>query len=379
MTPTRRDFVRAALATPFLGAIAHAQDKPPFPGLIVRSHQPRNLEFPISELREAIVPNEHFFVRSHFDVPDVDVKAWRLKVEGAVDKPLELSLDEIASLPSRTLTATLECAGNGRVHIVPPVPGLQWGQGAVGNAEWGGVQLAAILDKAGLKNSAVEVVLEGVDKGQVNLDPKSPGPIHFARSLPIEKAKKDEVLLAYKMNGETLPASHGYPLRVVVGGWYGMASVKWLSRIIVTDKPFKGFWQTLDYTYFERRDGLPTLKPVTVMQPKAILSRPGLHEVIAAGKPFRFFGAAWAGERPVAKVDVSLDGGKTWHAAKLLADPKPFQWVLWEYVWEKPAKGAASIVARATDDAGATQPATRDPDRRNGMINHLITTAVTVR
>jgi DMSO/TMAO reductase YedYZ molybdopterin-dependent catalytic subunit len=379
MTPTRRDFVRAALATPFLGAVAQAQEKSPFPGLIVRAHQPRNLEYPVSELRNAIVPNEHFFVRSHFDVPDVDVRAWRLKVEGAVDKPLELSYDEIAALPSRSLTATLECAGNGRVHLTPPVPGLQWGQGAVGNAEWGGVTLAAILEKAGLKNSAVEVILEGIDKGQVNVDPKSPGPIHFARSVPIDKAKKDEVLLAYKMNGETLPASHGYPLRAVVGGWYGMASVKWLQRIIVTDKPFNGFWQSLDYSYFERRDGLPTLKSITVMQPKAILARPGLHEVIAAGKPFPMFGAAWAGERAVAKVDVSLDGGKTWSAAKLLGEPKPLQWVFWQYDWQKPAQGPASIVARATDDTGATQPAARDPDRRTYMINHLVPTPVVVR
>ena len=260
-----------------------------------------------------------------------------------------------------------------------PVPGLQWGQGAVGNAEWSGVSLSAILEKAGVKKSAVEVVLEGADKGQVNLDPKSPGPIHFARSVPIEKAKSESVLLAYKMNGETLPASHGYPLRAVVGGWYGMASTKWLTRINVSDKPFQCFWQSLDYSYFERRDGLPTLIPVTAMLPKAILARPGLHEVIPAGKSFRLFGAAWAGERPVGKVDVSLDGGKTWVRAKLLAESKALQWVFWEYVWENPAKGAASIVARSTDDRGQTQPATRDPDRRTYMINHLVPTSVTVR
>jgi hypothetical protein len=190
------------------------------------------------------------------------------------------------------------------VHLSPPVPGSQWGQGAVGNAEWTGVTLASILDRAGLKESAVDVILEGADLGQVNLDPKSPGPIHFARSLPIDKAKKDEVLLAYKMNGETLTPSHGFPLRVVVGGWYGMASVKWLKRIIVSETPYGGFWQTLDYSYFERRDGLPTLKPVTAMQPKAILAKPSLHEVISASKPYRFFGAAWAGEQAIAKVEV---------------------------------------------------------------------------
>lgn len=381
MTPTRRDFVRTALAAPLFAAGLRADEsaRPGFPGLIVRAHEPRNLEFPLSELKDPIVPNEQFFVRSHFAVPEVDVKSWKLKVEGAVEKPFELSHEELTRLPTRTLTATLECAGNGRVHLTPPVPGLQWGQGAVGNAEWGGVPLAAILERAGVKNGAVEVILEGADKGQVNLDPKSPGPIHFARSVPIEKAKSDSVLLAHKMNGEALPLSHGHPLRAVVGGWYGMASVKWLTRIIVSDKPFRGFWQSLDYSVFERRDGLPTLVPLTVMQPKAVLARPGLHEVISAGKPFRLFGAAWAGERPVAKVEVSLDGGKTWSGAKLLGEAKPLQWVLWEYAWAKPEKGTASIVARATDDMGHTQPTTRDPDRRGVMINHLVPTTVTVR
>ncbi|MBO0700972.1 MAG: molybdopterin-dependent oxidoreductase, partial [Zavarzinella sp.] len=162
MTPTRRDFVRAALAAPFLTAGLRAQEAigSPFPGLIVRAHEPRNLEFPVSELRDPIIPNEQFFVRSHFAVPPVDVKSWRLKVEGAVERPFELTYEELTKLRSRRLTATLECAGNGRVHLTPPVPGLQWGQGAVGNAEWSGVPLAAVLDKAGLKNTAVEVILE---------------------------------------------------------------------------------------------------------------------------------------------------------------------------------------------------------------------------
>lgn len=375
---TRRDLLQAALAAPLIGLPLRAQE-PGFPGLIVRAHEPRNLEFPISQLRDAIVPNEHFFVRNHFAAPTIEAKDWKLQVEGAVEMSIELTYEEVLKLPSKSVTATIECAGNGRVHLTPAAPGLQWGQGAVGNAEWTGVPLAAILDRAGIKKSAVEVILEGTDQGQINSDPKSPGPIHFARSLPIEKANKDEVLLAYKMNGETLPASHGFPLRAVVGGWYGMASVKWLKRIIVAEKRFEGFWQSLDYSYFERRDGLPTLKPVTVMQPKSILAKPSLHEVIAASTPYRFFGAAWAGEQAVAKVDVSIDGGKTWSAAKLLGEAKPFQWVLWEYQWENPSKGMASIVSRATDDKGNTQPEKRDADRRQYMINHLVPTAVTVR
>jgi hypothetical protein len=158
-----------------------------------------------------------------------------------------------------------------------------------------------------------------------------------------------------------------------------MASVKWLRRIIVSEKPFGGFFQTLDYSYFVRRDGQPTLLPVTAIEPKALLARPSLSEVIPAGKPYRLFGAAWAGENAVKKVDVSLDGGKTWAAAKLLAESKPIQWVLWEYAWENPARGEASIVVKATDEKDRTQPATRDPDRRQYMINHLVPVAVTVR
>jgi DMSO/TMAO reductase YedYZ molybdopterin-dependent catalytic subunit len=379
MTPTRRDFVRAALAAPFLGSMLRADDTPAFPGLVVRAHEPVNLEFPLSELKDTIVPNEQFFVRGHFPIPKVDVKTWRLKVEGAVDKPFELTYEELNSLPTRSLTVTLECAGNSRVNLVPALAGLQWGNGAVGNAEWTGVPLSAILDKAGVKDKAVEVILEGADSGQINSDPKSPGPIHFSRSLPMDKAKSDTVLLAHKMNGETLPVSHGHPLRAVVGGWYGMASVKFLTRIVVTDKPFNGFFQALDYAYFVRRDGMPTLIPITGIEPKAVIARPGLAEVIPGGKPFRLFGAAWAGERPVSKVEVSFDSGKSWKGAKLLGEAKPLQWVFWEYGWDKPEKGSASIVARATDDMGRTQPATRDPDRRNYMINHLVPTPVTVR
>jgi DMSO/TMAO reductase YedYZ molybdopterin-dependent catalytic subunit len=381
MIPTRRDFVRTALAAPFFAAGLRA-DEPTridFPGLIVRAREPRNLEFPLSELKGPIVPNEQFYVRSHFATPTVEAKSWRLKVEGAVERPLELSYEELTKIPSRTLTATLECAGNGRVFLTPAVGGVQWSQGAVGNAEWGGVPLAAILDKAGLKNKAVEVILEGADSGQINSDPKSPGVIHFARSLPVEKARSDSVLLAHKMNGEDLPIDHGHPVRAIVGGWYGMASVKWLTRIVVTDRPFQGFFQALDYAYFVRRDGLPALTPITTIQPKAVLARPGADEVIPAGKPFHLFGAAWAGERPIAKVEISLDGGKSWAGTKLLGDAKALQWVLWEYPWEKPERGTASIVARATDDMGNTQPATRDPDRRNYMINHLVPTTVTVR
>lgn len=383
MPISRRDFLlQSAAVTGSLGSHrwSWADSTSAFPGMITRMSEPENLEFPFAALREAIIPNEQFFVRSHFAVPKIDAASWKLTVEGAVKQKLELSLHDLLRFPARDLTATLECAGNGRVHLVPPVPGLQWGQGAVGNAVWGGVPLAAILEKAGLKDGAIEVILEGADRGQVNSDPKSPGPIAFARSVPIEKARHESTLLAYKMNGADLPISHGSPLRAVVGGWYGMSSVKWLSRIIVTDKPYGGFWQTLDYSYWKRTDTLPTLLPITRMEVKAAIARPTLHEVVPAGQPYRVFGAAWAGETAIAKIEVSTDGGQSWQAAKMIGKPAPLVWTLWEFAWQVPARpGLVKLMARAIDAEGRVQPLQRDADRRSYMVNHIVPIDVTVR
>jgi len=381
--PTRRDLFRAAplAAAPFLGGTAGAQEPPRYPGMTVRMRLPENLEFPFSELKSFITPTERLFIRSHFPVPKIDPATWRLTVEGAVEKKLELTLDDIKKFPPVTMPLTLECAGNGRVFLVPQARGLQWGLGAVGTAEWTGVPLAAILEKAGVKPGAVEVILVGTDVGTIATDPASPGPIAFDRSIPLEKARKPEVLLAYGMNGEDLTPSHGFPLRAVVGGWFGMASVKWLSRIVVTDKPYAGFWQTYDYAYFERRDGkLPQLTPITKMLPKASIAQPTLAENVPAGKPYTVHGAAWAGESAVSKVEVSTDGGTTWALAKLTGPEKPFCWRTWEFLWQVPAaKGPMKIVARATDSAGATQPDQRNADRRSYMIDHLVPVDVLVR
>lgn len=378
---SRREFLAVSAAISLTPRLLADQNVSSFPGMITRMAEPENLEFPFASLNTFITPNEHFFIRSHFAVPKIDRKAWKLTVEGAVANKLELSYDDLLKFKTESLTATLECAGNGRVYLTPAVPGLQWGQGAVGNAEWTGVPLATILEKAGVKDSAVDVVLEGADKGQINNEPKSPGPIHFARSIPIKKAKDGSVVLAYQMNAAELPASHGFPMRAVVGGWYGMASVKWLTRIIVTEKSYKGFWQTLDYSYWERKDGLPHLLPITNMDVKSSIARPSLNEVIPAGKPYRIFGAAWAGESAIAKVEVSTDGGTTWTAAKFIDNPtKPMTWCLWESTWAVPAKaGLYTLMARATDRNQRTQPLQREPDRRSYMISHIVQVDVVVR
>ena len=385
MSLHRRAFLhRSVLALPALAGVgprllAAEPDaaEPGFPGLIVRSTEPQNLEYPFAALHDFITPNEHFYVRNHFPLPKIDLKSWRLKVEGAVERGLELSYEEVCKLPSRTVTAVLECAGNGRVFLTPTASGVQWSLGAVSNAEWTGVSLAALLEKAGVKGTAVEVILEGADRGTAT---NSPGPIAFARSLPIAEARRPEVLLAHRMNGKELPAAHGHPLRAVVPGWYGMASVKWLTRIIVTEERYRGFFQTLDYAYFRRRDGLPDLVPITAIEVKASIARPGREEIVPAGKPYRVFGAAWTGEGAVTKVEFSGDGGKTWQAATLLGKPVPFSWRLWEHAWQVPKQaGPLKLMARATDSKGRTQPMQRDPLRRNYMISHVVPIEVVVR
>jgi DMSO/TMAO reductase YedYZ molybdopterin-dependent catalytic subunit len=375
----RRRFLAGALALPLLPFAPRLRGQsPPATGRIIRQQSPLNLETNFAGLDGFVTPTSAFYIRDHFPQPKIDPAKWQLKVEGAVERPLDLSLDEIKKLGERTRPLLLECAGNGRVYLTPPAKGVNWQLGAVGAAEWTGVPLAAVLERAGVKNRAVEVVLEGADTGVV-ADPPSPGPIAFARSLPLAKARRPETMLAWGMNGADLPAEHGAPLRAVVGGWYGMASVKWLSRILVVEQPFGGFFQTLDYTYFRRVHGLPSLTPITALSVKAQIARPVQNEVLPAGRPCKIIGAAWAGEADVAKVEVSADGGKTWTAAALTGENKPFCWRLWEFDWKSPAAGKMRLMARATDSKGAAQPMQRDPDRRNYMISHVLPVDVEVR
>ena len=386
----RRDLLRGAMALPFAqalggrGAALGADDGDLRPsGLISRQRHPDNLEFPFTTLDadRFLTPNDQFYVRTHFEVPDLDAKTWGLKVEGEVEHPFEIGYDELRRMPSQTVTALLECSGNGRVFLEPPQVSIRWELGGVSTAEWKGVPLAAVLERAGIKANAVEVILEGADKGEFKEpDPKTPGVIPYARSLPLSKARAPEVLLAYEMNGKPLPPRHGHPVRAVVAGWYGMASVKWLKRVVVTDRPFDGYFQTFMYSIWGRRHGLPTLVPVTDIQVKAQVARPAPFEVVPKGTKYRMHGAAWAGESDVAKVEVSDDGGKTWAGAKLLGDPVRYAWRLWEHDWRTPDRaGRHVLMARATDSKGRVQPLERDKDRRDAVISHVLPIEVEVR
>ncbi len=347
--------------------------------MIIREKEPANLEMPFANLDGFITPNEQFYVRCHFPIPEIEARDWRLKVEGAVEHPFELAYNEITRMKTRTITATLECAGNSRVFLVPKVKGTQWELGAVGNAEWTGVALADVLNQAGMKDNACEVILEGADNGAIPEPPRPAGKIHFARSLPKAKAM-DDVLLAFKMNGEPLPAAHGFPLRAIVPGWYAMASIKWLERIIVTEKVFNGYYQSIDYAHWQQSEAGPALVPITEMQVKAEIARPGINEVVRAGSSYLVAGAAWTSRSEIAKVELSTDGGAMWQVVRLIDQPVKNAWQLWEFDWKTPSEsGHCSLLARASDVRGRTQPDKRDADHGTYMINHSLPIDVEVR
>ncbi|MEO5753893.1 MAG: sulfite oxidase [Chthoniobacterales bacterium] len=347
--------------------------------MIIREKEPANLEMPFGTLDRFITPNDLFYIRSHFPVPQIDRSTWRLRVEGAVESPLELSYDDLCGLPSTTIPATLECAGNGRVFLVPKVKGTQWELGAVGNAQWTGVSLGDVLRRAGVKAGALEVILEGADCGTISEAPKPAGKIHYARSVPLSKALEG-VLLALEMNGEPLAPSHGFPLRAIVPGWFGMAAVKWLQRVVVTEEPYNGYYQTVDYAFWQRDHAGVRLVPITQMQVKASIARPGINEVIPVGTEYKVQGAAWTADAKITKVEMSVDGGATWGEASLGEETAPNCWQLWEWTWKTPATpGCRILMARATDSRGRTQPTERDLDRGSYEINHCLPIEVEIR
>lgn len=346
---------------------------------IMRSKEPMVLECPFELLTET-TPNDLFYVRSHFPHPEIDRDTWSLSVEGTVSSPLTLSYQDLRSLPSRTVSATLECAGNNRTFLVPQAKGVQWGLGGISNAEWTGVPVRTVLEKAGLNPETVDIIFEGADRGEGPEEPKPIGEISFARSLPLGKALDDDVLLAYAMNGEDLTVAHGAPLRLIVPSWYAVASVKWLTRIVAVDHVFQGYFQTVDYGYWDNSDGPPVRKPITEMLVKALISHPQLHETVPSNSEFVISGAAWSGTAPVEKVEISTDNGASWNLATITTKPSTNVWCLWNYTWRTPAQaGECTLMARATDAKGNTQLGQHDYNRHAYMINFCVPIAVSVR
>jgi DMSO/TMAO reductase YedYZ molybdopterin-dependent catalytic subunit len=351
----------------------------PSTGLITRQREPKNLETPFDQLDSFLTPTDLFYIRSHFPAPKLDLASYQLRVDGAVRKPFALNYKELRAMRCETRVAVLECAGNSRVFMVPQVEGAQWELGAVGNAEWTGVPLRALLERAGVEADVCEIVLEGADKGIPTEKPIPPGPISYARSIPRDKAIQCEVLIAYQMNGRELPLDHGYPVRAIVPGHYGMASVKWLTHIHAVRKPFQGYWQTSDYGYWSYLDGNPVRGALGEMKVKSEIVRPRVYETVAPNQIYTVFGAAWAGETEVTEISVSTDGGLIWNEAEFLDPAKRHAWRHWKYDWLTPKNpGRYTLLARAKDTRGNVQPNEHDPNHGTYVIDHPLPIEVIV-
>ena len=324
--------------------------------MIVRSTRPEDLEMPLSGFGDYITPIEHFFVRTHVYVPAVNINDWRLKIDGEVAKPLTFTMDDLKKMPAVELVAVVECAGNGRVFSDPPVAGAQWSYGSVGNGRWRGVRLADVLKARRHQEQAVEMLFDGADAPIGKMQ-------DFRRSITVKKALDPNTLLAYEMNGETLPVKHGFPLRVVAPGWASDSWVKWVTTITVLDKEFDGFWMKNAY----RRPDHPVapgtalapdqMVPVTSLKAKSIIASPLDRAALPPGKPVTIRGVAWGGDAgPIASVDVSINGGRTWRPAQLGREKSQFGWRQWEFVWMPQREEYYNIMARAQDTAGNSQP-----------------------
>jgi sulfane dehydrogenase subunit SoxC len=311
---------------------------------------------PLEALRYPVTPAGLHYLLIHYDIPAVDAETWRLDVRG--ERTLTLSLEELRARPTVELAATMECAGNGRALLDPRPVSQPWLAEAVGTARWRGTPLRGLLEEAGVPAGTVDVVLRGLDVGIEGDEP----PQRYARALPLDDAVRDEVLLAYEMNGAPLPPQHGFPLRLVVPGWYGMTNVKWLAEIELVREPFAGFQNRRAYLFRRTEDDAGT--PVDRMQPRALMVPPGVPDFftrrrfVAAGL-CTLEGRAWSGLAPVAAVEVSADGGATWGAATLADDLGRWAWRGWSLRWDA-RPGEHLLCSRARDEAGNEQPLAAD-------------------
>jgi DMSO/TMAO reductase YedYZ molybdopterin-dependent catalytic subunit len=334
----------------------------------------RNRGMPLEALRYDITPTGLHYLLVHFDIPAVDPAAWRLRLDGLVNRPLELDLDDIRARPRRTVPVTLECAGNGRARLQPRPLSNPWLLEAIGTAHWTGTSLGPILDEAGLRDDAIELVFTGADRGF-----QGGAEMHYQRSLTIAEARRPEVLLAYEMNGAPLQPQHGAPLRLLVPGWYGMTSVKWVQRIEAVSAPFEGYQQARTYRYKTDADD-PGI-PVSRIRIRALMTPPGIPDfftrrrVVDAGR-VTVRGRAWGGRAPIQRVEVSVDG--SWADATLDAPVGEWAWRGWAFDWHA-SPGDHELACRATDADGDVQPL-EPPWNYQGMGNNSVqTVAVTVR
>jgi DMSO/TMAO reductase YedYZ molybdopterin-dependent catalytic subunit len=314
----------------------------------------RNHALPLEALRWDLTPIGLHYLLVHYDIPDVDVASWRLEVDGLVERPLALTLDDLRSRPASEVTMTMECAGNGRAHVEPHVVSQPWLYEAVGTARWRGVRVATVLEEAGVADGALEALFVGLDRGVEGGEEQA-----YARTLPVAQLLASEALLAYEVNGVPLPPQHGYPLRLVVPGWYGRTSVKWLARISLRDEPYDGYQMRHSYRvrYEEDEPG----EPITTIAPRSLMMPPGIPEFTSRVRmlergPCELVGRAWSGGAEIVAVDVSTDGGESWSPAELGdASLGRWAWRSWRFSWYA-EPGEHELSCRARDAAGDEQP-----------------------
>ncbi len=336
----------------------------------------RNHGMPLELLREPITPIGLHYLLIHYDIPSVDGAAWRLAVDGLVERELSLGLDDLRALPVHEVVATMECAGNGRALLEPRPISQPWVLEAVGTGRWRGVRLRDVLALAGSSTDAVEVLFTGLDRGVENGEEQS-----FQRSLPRAEALQPDVLLAYELNGVPLPPQHGFPLRLLVPGWYGMTNVKWLSRITAIDKAFTGYQQLRGYRLRQSEDEAGT--PLDRIRPRALMVPPGVPDFMSRERTLEagactIEGRAWSGGAPIASVDVSTDGGETWREARLEpTDAGRWAWHRWTAEWNA-TPGRHVLCCRARDEAGGGQPLTAEWNLGGYANNEVQRVIVTV-
>ena len=326
--------------------------------LTIRVANPLDAETPVREFTSFLTPTSRFFVRSHFGPPPPEAVSevnWKLRVGGLVERPSEFTLKDLHEMESLTITAVVQCSGNGRTHHRPKVPGVQWDRGAVGNAQWTGVRLRDVLGRVGLLAGGKHVQFQGADRPVLDSVPL------FVRSILLEKALHPDTMLAYEMNGRPLPLLHGAPLRVITPGWMADSCTKWLTDITVQADEAKGYYMQTAYrvptTPVEpgASSSGPSV-PVEAMVVKSLIAAPQEGDRVRPGSVM-IQGVAWGGEAKVVKVEVSIDEGKTWEPARLVGEDQPYAWRQWQFIWKAQTAGKFSVLCRATDARGDVQPA----------------------
>jgi DMSO/TMAO reductase YedYZ molybdopterin-dependent catalytic subunit len=342
--------------------------------LILLTDRPPNLETPLRYFRHDLTPNDAFYVRWHHSgIPtSIDLRTFRIAVSGHVQNPLSLSLDELTrTFEPVSVVAVNQCSGNSRILYEPRVNGAQWSHGAMGNAKWTGVRLRDVLQRAGLKDGAVEVTFAGLDRG---VTPDVP---QFVKSLTLERSMDGEVMIAHSMNDAPLPMLNGFPLRLVVPGWFGTYWVKSLNEITVLPDPFKGFWMAKAYRIPNNPDAQETPQslatetvPIAAMSVRSVFVRPEPSDRLKRAERIVVEGLALDGGHGIRKVELSLDGGKTWKDAQLDPELGKYAWRRWRFPWQPDAAGTYRLMARATNSAGRTQ--TTQQWNRSGYQRNVI-------